>query len=92
MIFIMKKIIFFELLTKKNRVVLLSFISFFLLILLIPKELMQAQHGLIDYLPIHSALEIFSIIVSMLAFTMAWENRSENKYNTTFSFFWSSTH
>lgn len=79
----MEKILFFELLSKKNRIVLLGFISFFLLILLIPKELMQAQHGLINYLPIHSALEIFSIIVSMLAFSMAWENRSENKYNTT---------
>lgn len=40
--------------------------------------------GVEQYLPAHTLTEIFSILVSLLAFAVVWENKAEKKYfNTT---------
>lgn len=48
--------------------------------------------GLTQYLPIHTLTELFSIVVSILAFTIAWENKAKKKYVNTMIvsviFFW----
>lgn len=36
--------------------------------------------GIEQYLPAHTLTEIFSVLVSLLAFTVVWENKAEKKY------------
>lgn len=74
-----------KLLSKNNQMALATFVSLFLIILLTPGHYLQVQQGLDEYLPIHSFMEIFSIIVSSMTFAMGWENTQKNRSTTIVS-------
>lgn len=71
------------LLSKRNQGALFFFVLFFFIVWLNPSPLFTLPRGLLDYLPLHTLMEIFSIIVSVMAFVVTWEDRSEKKiFNT----------
>lgn len=80
---IVTTITFKDLLHRKNQFILGFWILVFLVIRSLPSDLLQFSNGLFGYLPFHTLMEVFSIIVSMLVFTIEWEGRTDNKYLNT---------
>lgn len=66
-------------LSTNNKIALAAFVTFFLIIIVTPGRYLQVQQGLEEYLPMHSFMEVFSIIVSAMTFAMGWENRNTEK-------------
>lgn len=67
-------------LSKKSQVTLLCLVIAFIAIRSSPIFFMMAPSALSRYLPLHTLMEIFSIVVSVLTFAIAWENQSQRNY------------
>lgn len=68
-----------RILSRRNQLLLLLFTAFFVVSFFLPKEGVVFSQGLVTFLPVHSVLEIFSIIVSALIFVVALENQEEER-------------
>lgn len=72
-------------LAPRKRVILFILVIIFFSVALLPTPVTIFNYTLVDYLPLHIFLETISIVVSMQAFVMAWENKaSQEKFVTTF--------
>lgn len=71
---------FGKILSRRNQVVLALLGVLFLGTLLAPSDVVVVGKGLADFLPLHTLLETFSVVVSVLIFVIAWESKGEQKY------------
>ena len=69
-----------EILSKRNQWVLVVLVFLFAILLLSPPNLVVFSKGIVDFLPIHTMLETFSVVISVLIFVMAWESKREQEY------------
>lgn len=78
----MSSVAVMRLLSRKNQIFLFSLVLLFTVASFFSSYSINVG-DLSQYLPIHSLMEIFAVIVSVLIFVMAWENKSEKKYMNT---------
>lgn len=71
---------FREVLSKRNQWVLTALFIVFVVLLVSPSNLVAFSRGIVDFLPIHTALETFSVVISILIFVIAWESKREQNY------------
>lgn len=69
-----------ELLLINQKRTLLFFSMVFAVLAFTPGTIFSLPMGLTKYLPLHSLMEMFSIVVASLACTMAWETKEESHY------------
>lgn len=69
-----------NLLSRRNQIALALFAVVFVGSVLFPSGEIIFPRNSPHFLSLHSAVEGFSIIVSILAFVIAWENKSERKF------------
>lgn len=69
-----------KLMSAKNQKALVLFVLVFITTLILPNDFFAFSTGLTDFLPLHSFMETFSIVVSVLAFVIAWENKGQKQF------------